>query len=83
MTIAAERIKPNGAVSATVRILGTVPATNAVRLSSLIPTGYRASDRNRCRAEVRHLAALADLAADGRVGAVTLSDNSRIVTRYL
>jgi hypothetical protein len=83
MTIAAERIKPCGAVAAGMRILGSERGTNGVRLAALIPASYTAASPGTCRNEVRHLSALADLAAEGRVGAVTLSDNSRIVTRHL
>lgn len=83
MTIAAERIKPCGAVAAGMRILGSERGTNGVRLAALIPASYTAVSPERCRIEVRELSHLADLAAVGRTGQVTLSDDSRIVTRYL
>lgn len=81
--IAAERIKPNGAVCAGMRILTGDQASNAIRIGSLIPEGYEATDRETCRQEVRQLTGLADMAASGRTESYRLSDGSTIKTREL
>lgn len=81
-TIAAERTT-YGKPRMPIRILGSVRATNMARIASLIPDGYTAPTPQVFRAEVRLLGELAERAADGRTGAVTLSDGSRIVTRCL